>query len=313
MSLVRRQKLAKNKATRSQSHLGIPNSIGLGTPGSASLQHDFAQQGNRNMLDIAIIGHGAIAGFVAKTLHGHEAVRIACAISRPGREAAARELFGADSDIVTAIADAPPGISLAVDCAGHAGLAGHGPEILARGIDLVTVSSGALADAGLAAALEDAARAGGARLQIAPGAVGAIDALAAARLGGLDVVTYVGRKPPAGWKGSPAEEALDLDHLEAATTHFEGSARDAALRYPKNANVAATIALAGIGLDATSVELIADPAVTRNCHEIHAAGGFGSFKFEVEGNTLPESPRTSALAAMSAAQAVLSRVNPIVC
>ena len=263
------------------------------------------------MLDIAIIGYGAIAAFVAGILKEHGTVRIACALTRPGREDAARGVFGTETNAVTRISDAPAGIAVALDCSGHTGLAQHGPEILRRGIDLMTVSSGALADAGLADDLTAAATAGGAQLEIIPGAVGGVDALAAARIGGLDEVTYTGRKPPAGWKGSAAEDVLDLDGLSEAAVHFEGSARDAALKYPKNANVAATIALAGIGLDATRARLIADPGVTRNCHEIRAAGAFGSMSFEVEGNPLPDSPRTSALAAMGAARAVLARVSPI--
>lgn len=264
------------------------------------------------MLKIAIIGHGAIAGYVNQALSGHDGVCIAAVICRPGREDAAAEVFAAEVQTATDISaiTEPPG--LVVECAGHAALAGHGPGILSRGIDLISVSSGALADAGLAAKLEAAAHEGGARLQLAAGAIGAIDALSAAKLGGLDEVTYVGRKPPQGWKGSAAEAVLDLDGLTDEAVHFEGSARDAALKYPKNANVAATVALAGIGLDHTQARLIADPGVTRNCHEIHARGAFGALSFKIEGNTLPQSPRTSALAAMSAAQAVLHRLDPIV-
>jgi len=68
---------------------------------------------------------------------------------------------------------------------------------------------------------------------------GALDALRAASVGKLQSVTCIGRKPPQAWKGSPAESRLDLDILRAASIHFEGSARDAAIEYPKNANVAA--------------------------------------------------------------------------
>ena len=66
---------------------------------------------------------------------------------------------------------------------------------------------------GLAEKLEAAAVAGGTQVQLIAGAIGAIDALAAARIGGLDAVRYTGRKPPHAWKGTPAEQGRDLDAL----------------------------------------------------------------------------------------------------
>ncbi|PWJ16967.1 aspartate dehydrogenase [Jannaschia seohaensis] len=248
-------------------------------------------------MTIGIIGEGAIGRYVRAHLEG-----VTVALVRPGREGPGR----------VASVDALPGdLRLMLDCAGHQALAQFGPEILARGIDLVTVSLGALADDALHGRLREAARTGGARLHLASGAIGALDALAAARVGGLDAVTYAGRKPPAGWRGSAAEPVLGLDALTAPAAHFEGTAREAALRYPKNANVAAAVALAGAGFDATRVRLIADPDAPGNVHEIEARGAFGRFSFRIEGRALPDNPRSAALAAMSVVAAVLRRAAPV--
>lgn len=250
-------------------------------------------------MKIGLIGKGAIAGYVVRVLEkrGHT---IGAVLLRPGRVA---ENPGLHVGSVQAL---PDDLDLMIDCAGHAALAVHGPAILMRGIDLITVSLGALADTQTYDTLENAARQGNARLHLASGAIGALDCLQAARIGRLDSVTYVGRKPPKGWKGSPAESKLDLDAVTCgAHTHFQGTAREAALTYPKNANVAAAVALAGVGFDATQVQLIADADVTQNIHEIKAIGEFGSFQFQISGNSLPDNPRSSALAAMS----VLSKIE----
>ena len=104
---------------------------------------------------------------------------------------------------------------------------------------------------------------------------------------------------------------VDLDSLTEAACHFSGSAREAALRYPKNANVAATVALAGPGLDDTQVELVADPAITENIHEIEVEGTFGRLQFRIDGKPLPGNPKSSALTAMSVVAAVRNRMAHI--
>ncbi|MEM1262774.1 MAG: aspartate dehydrogenase [Pseudomonadota bacterium] len=247
---------------------------------------------------LGIIGTGAIGRFVYDELL-KRGFSMRALLVRAGRVLELGAQFP-NVRCVATVADLPTDIDHVIDCAGHSALRTHGPDILRRGIDLTTVSLGALADSDLYQTLDEAAAAGNAVFTLASGAVGGLDCLRAARVGTLRTVTYTGRKPPAGWKGSPAEQQLDLDALvDEAHVHFSGTAREAATQYPKNANVAAAVAIAGIGFDATRVELIADPNVDQNVHHIAASGDFGDFSFVLRGNALPSNPKSSALAAMS--------------
>ena len=59
------------------------------------------------------------------------------------------------------------------------------------------------------------------------------------------------------------------------------------------------------------MQLIADPTVTGNIHEVAVTGDFGSFYFQIAGKGLPENPRSSALAAMSIVAALAERQKQI--
>ena len=151
-----------------------------------------------------------------------------------------------------------------------------------------------------------------AALRQAGAGIGGLDAIAAMRLGGLHAVRYRSRKPPAAWRGSPAEQVADLDKLTARTVHYRGNAGEAALRYPQNANVAAAVALAGLGFEKTEVELVADPAAPGNVHEIEAEGVAGRFAIQLQGRPSRNNPKTSALAALSVARALINLEATIV-
>jgi len=199
------------------------------------------------------------------------------------------------------------GADMVCECAGHAAVKEHGAAVLAAGCDLVVASTGALADDALLATLKAAALEGDSQLLLPAGAVGGIDALAAARLHGTPRVTYIGRKPPGAWRGTKADTLLDLSALTAPATFYEGSARAAAQDFPQNANVAATIALAGVGFDATRVKLIADPTIARNLHELEVESDALRFTIRLEGVPSPANPKTSLTAGLSMARAVLNR------
>ena len=213
------------------------------------------------------------------------------------------------TDLAGLLADKP---DVVAECAGHAAVRQYGEAVLASGCDLVVISIGALADDALQATLLSVAQRHGTRLILPSGAVGGLDALGAARLSGLHTVTYTGRKPPKAWRGTPAERLLDLDALSAPTIFFEGTARRAATDYPQNANVAAAVAIAGLGFDATTVRLIADPTAARNVHEISVRAGCGDFDLRLEGHPSPLNPKTSLMAGFSVAREILNRTGALV-
>jgi aspartate dehydrogenase len=103
----------------------------------------------------------------------------------------------------------------------------------------------------------------------------------------------VTRKPPGGLAGAPylIRNGISLDGLNAAKFVFSGTARDAAAAFPANVNVVAALSLAGIGPDRTTIEIWADPAVTRNCHQIEVDSDSARFTMSIE-NITSETPKT---------------------
>jgi aspartate dehydrogenase len=255
---------------------------------------------------VCLLGFGAIGRALYQRVAGDARLQITHVVVRPERVAQVQALLAAHTTAVSAV---PPDATLVLECAGHSALTAHVLPALARGVECAVLSVGALSEPGLPEQLSDAAERGHTQVHLLSGAVGGIDAIAAAKIAGLTSVRYTGRKPPKGWRGTPAEQVVVLDTLAQPAIILEASARQAAALYPKNANVAATVSLAGLGLDATQVRLIADPTITENIHEIEASGAFGSIKIEMRGQPLPENPKTSMLTVLSALRFLHNRVG----
>jgi aspartate dehydrogenase len=271
----------------------------------ARCKHDFNIGAEVIMKRVALIGYGAMARTVIRILSelGDEAPQVVGILELPEYATEARSQIGDRIPVVERLEDLlalDP--QLIAESAGQGAVRQHGEAVLKAGRDLLIISIGSLADQDLFDRLKTAARQGGSQVLLPAGALGGVDALAAGRLGGLSAVRQTMAKPPKAWRDTPAEDLVDLDNLKEATVFFTGSARDAATLYPKNANVAATVALSGLGFDTSQVSLIADPQATGPIHRIEAEGTFGTFAIEIRGVALPDNPKSSTLAALSIAR-----------
>jgi len=265
---------------------------------------------------VALIGFGAIGKQLARSLLDHrDRVEIVAILTNDlgaGLEAAKdglESLRDCLTDQLRNCLERDP--ELVVECAGHAAVDAYAQEILAAGCDLLLVSVGALADEERLARVRAAADRCGRQVLLVAGAIGGTDWLRAASHAGFEDVVYRGRKPPHAWKGSPAEQLSALDSVREATRFFSGTALEAARCYPRNANVAATIALATRGMNLTRVELWADPGVQGNCHEVEARGPAGHLWLRLENRPDSANPRTSMVTAYSALCAILDRRTAI--
>ncbi len=153
------------------------------------------------------------------------------------------------------------------------------PKIVSSGTELIVMSTGALLD--LNVDLD--------RVHVPSGAIGGLDALSSAALAGIDEVTLTSRKNP---------EALGTDDKEEKIV-YEGYAEEAAKLFPREMNVAATLALT-VKPARVKVRVVSDPAVKRNTHEIQVKWRFGEMALRFANDPHPDNPHTSALAAWSA-------------
>tara|TARA_R110002167_G_scaffold120447_1_gene298301 strand:- start:1367 stop:2158 length:792 start_codon:yes stop_codon:yes gene_type:complete len=262
------------------------------------------------MIKIGLIGFGAIGQCVIATLPKAltEEYQVVGILTRKNIDNLVNDI-SSYTNIDQLLAQHP---DIIVECAGHDAVKEYGCKILAANISLVISSIGALADSHLYEQLKHASTNSQAKIYLPAGAIGGIDALVAAKLGGLNEVTYTMRKPPKAWLGTVAETLVDLNSLQQAEVIFSGSAGEAATLYPKNTNVTATIALAGLGFEETKVQLIADPEIEDNIHEIWVSGETGSFTIVLAGKPSSYNPKTSALTAFSVTNCVANFGSSII-
>ncbi len=254
------------------------------------------------MKRVGVVGCGAIGGALARAVARGEVpgARVAVLFDvEPARlRALATALKPRPRAVTTFAAFRRAPFDVAVEAASQEAAAKYAVPLLASGRDVLAMSAGVLLRPGWLRSAEAAARRSGARLVIPSGAVAGLDGLRAARKE-MESVTLTTRKPPASVGVRAARR----------TVFYEGPARVAVRKYPKNVNVAATLAAATLGGDRTRVRLVAEPGLKRNVHEIEARGKFGRMRFVLENVPSPDNPATSRLAVLSAVEALRGLVG----
>jgi|TARA_B100000315_G_scaffold150494_1_gene139263 aspartate dehydrogenase len=203
------------------------------------------------------------------------------------------------------------GTDIIVEAASQQAVISYSERVITSGKDILIMSTGALLDKEFLKRIKEAAKKHGRQVQVPSGAIGGLDVVKAAKLGGLERVVSTIRKNPESLKASPYSQRIvkNLDDLKEPKIIFQGCANDAVKLFPSNTNVSAALSLAGIGGQNTVVRVIVDPTITMNIHEIEVKGKFGKMKIQLENYKHPSNPKTSYLAVLSAIEALRSNIS----
>jgi aspartate dehydrogenase len=260
---------------------------------------------------VGVAGLGVIGAKVARRLtDGLEGMTLV-AVTSGGREKAERTLAAMGAQVpVVSPAELADLCDVIVECAPTAAFLSIAGPAMAAGRVLLTVSAAALLEH---MEIVDEARAHGGRVIVATGALLGFDAVRAAAEGEIRSVTMVTRKPPKSLRGAPhlAKIGVDVDLLTAPTLLFDGSARDGARGFPANVNVAAALALAGIGPDRTRLQIWADPTLERNTHTIVVDADSARLEMTIANVPSEEKPGTGRITALSVIAALEGLASPL--
>ncbi len=265
----------------------------------------------RQLLKVAIGGFGAIGRELGTRLdRGEPGLQLSAVSARNIAKAEATMSVFRQPVTVVPLAALADEADIVVECAPASVFREVAEPTLRAGKVFVPLSTGALLQHDdLVQLAEDC----GARILVPTGALLGLDAVRAAAEGDIRSVKMVTRKPPNGLMGAPylEEKGIDLSDLEKPLKIFAGSAREGARGFPANVNVAAALALAGIGPDRTKLEIWADPSIGRNTHTILVEADSVRFEMTIENVPSDANPRTGKITALSALAALKSMTSTV--
>jgi len=243
-------------------------------------------------MNIGIIGAGAIAKFLLNEINNDDSSNLRVQrifVRNKEKYQALEKMFG-----VTLYTDLDAfldeGIDIVVEAANIDAVVDLLPHVIKKK-EAVIISIGALADEKFLLEITELADVYQHAVHLPSGAIGGLDLLQNAHaMGSITDVSLTTRKP--------ADSLIDYS-VDEPVIVYEGTAAEAIKKFPKNINVSIILSLAGLGMDATKVTIIADSHMEKNEHHVEMQGDFGEAAVTITNNPLPENPKTSYLAAMS--------------
>jgi len=218
------------------------------------------------------------------------------------------ELYGNFSDYVNSKSFKE--VDLVIESASQEAVKAYIKKILSERKDILVMSVGSFADSIFYADILKYVTKYGNNIYVPSGAIAGIDAIKSTR-NFISSVTLTTTKNPESLRGAPFFQTsqIDLDSLKKRTIIFEGSAVEAVKYFPANVNVAALLGLVGLGVEKTKVNIVVDPSIRINKHEIKVTGKFGELIIMVKNIPSSKNPRTSYLAILSALECIRSIVS----
>ena len=256
-------------------------------------------------LKLAIGGLGAIGMTVARAVDSGRipGIALAAVSARDQAKSKAKLSSLASQPLLVQLPQLADHADIVLECVPARHFAEIAEPAIERGRILMPLSVGQLLGH---MHLVERAKITGARILVPTGALLGLDAVRAVAEGNVESVKIVTRKPPKGLAGAPllVERGISVDGLKAPLKVFEGTAREAIKGFPANVNVAVALSLAGIGPDRTTIEIWADPAVTRNTHTIEVKSDSSDLSMTIANIPSEDTPATGKVTALSAIAAL---------
>ncbi|MGB9919034.1 aspartate dehydrogenase [Fervidobacterium riparium] len=241
----------------------------------------------KQKLNILFIGGGNIAGILKSELKDHIDLCWYYDLKKTDLDCQYLERF-----------EIPRETDIVVECASVEAVKEFGIDILKSGKDFYIISSGAFADEEFRATFLAELKNSSSNVYIPSGAIGGIDIVRAVR-NYVEKVVLTTKKPP---------KAFGIEEIQEPKTIFSGNAVEAIKKFPQNTNVSVTLSLALGSFEKVTVNVVADPNVNENIHEINIFSSVGNYTV-IHKNKPSPNPKTSYLTPLSLAAAIKRNIE----